>query len=78
MRMATERVTLTMDPATVSAAKAAAAAAGVSLSAWIDKAALDRAIEIAARASAAQDRLHRGELADWDTASADRVFGDME
>lgn len=73
--MATERVTLTLDSATIAAAKAAAGASGLSLSAWIDKAARDRAIGQAAVISAAQDRQLDREFADWDEMAADRVFG---
>lgn len=73
--MATERVTLTLESSTLLAARAAAGAAGLSLSAWIDRAARDRAIENAAIISAAQDRQLSQEFADWDEAAADRVFG---
>jgi len=73
--MATERVTLTLDSATIAAARAAAGAAGMSLSAWIDRAARDRAIENAAIISAAQDTQLGREFRDWDSAAADRMFG---
>jgi hypothetical protein len=73
--VATERVTLTLDSATIAAARSAAGAAGMSLSAWIDKAARDRAIETAAVISAEQDRQLGREFATWDAESADRMFG---
>jgi hypothetical protein len=73
--MATERVTLTLESSTMKAAKAAAEAQGMSLSAWIDKAARDRAIEQAAVVSAQQDRLLAQEFAEWDSDAADRMFG---
>jgi hypothetical protein len=72
----TERISLTMDSDALAAARAAAQAEGVSLSAWISRAARDRAIERAARVSAEQDRRLGGEFAEWDAQRADRLFGD--
>lgn len=74
--VATERISLTMDTDALAAARDAAAADGVSLSAWISRAARDRAIERAALASAEQDRRLGAEFAEWDAQRAERLFGD--
>jgi hypothetical protein len=74
--VATERISLSMDSDSLAAARDAAAADGVSLSAWISRAARDRAIERAARVSAEQDHRLGGEFAEWDARRADRFFGD--
>lgn len=74
-RMATERVTLTMDQAALSAARSAATDAGVSLSEWLSRAAWRRAIEQAATVSAEQDRHLPDEFADLDADRHDRIFG---
>jgi hypothetical protein len=74
--MATRRVSLTLDTAALDAAEQAAKANGMSLSAWLSRAAWDRAIEQAARVSAEQDRALPGEFADWDAQRANRLFGD--
>jgi hypothetical protein len=73
--MATERINLTMDAGALSAAKLAAAGEGVSLSAWLSRAAWDSAIERAARISAEQDRLMPTEFADFDAEREELMFG---
>lgn len=73
--VATERVNVTMDKAALAAARAAALGDNVSLSEWLSKAAWDRAVAQAARASAEQDRLLPDELPGWDEDAADRIFG---
>jgi hypothetical protein len=74
--MATKRVSLTLDTTALDAAEQAAKANGMSLSAWLSRAAWDRAIEQAARISAEQDRAMPDEFADWDAQRADRILGD--
>jgi len=75
VRMATERVSLSMDKAALAAARVAAAGENLSLSEWLSKVAWTRAVEHAAKVSAEQDRHLPDELAGWDTDGADRVFG---
>ena len=78
VHMATERISLTMDAHALTAARQAADADGLSLSQWISRAALDRAVERAARISAEQDRQLGAEFAAWDADRLDRLFGDSE
>jgi hypothetical protein len=73
--MPTERINLSMDKAALVAARSAAEADKMSLSEWLSKAAWDRAIWQAARASAEQDRLFPDESAAWSEDGADRIFG---
>jgi hypothetical protein len=73
--MPTERVNLSMDKASLAAARSAAEADKVSLSEWLSKAAWDRAIWQAARTSAEQDRLFSDRSAGWDEDVADQLFG---
>lgn len=73
--MASERVTVTMDPAAIAAARTAATEAGVSLSEWLSRAAWSRAIVQSATHSAEQDRQHP-EWADWGDATTRHVLGD--
>ena len=75
VRMATERVNLTMDKVALAAARIAAAAEKVSLSEWLSKVAWTEAIERAAKASAEQDRRLPDELVGWDDDGAARIFG---
>ena len=75
-RMATERVTVTLDQAALSAARSAASIAGMSLSEWLSRAAWTRAIEQAALISAEQDRRVPDEFADVDAMRHDRLFGE--
>lgn len=72
--MATERINLTMETGALAAAKRAAAGEGVSLSAWLSRAAWDQAIEHAARISAEQDRHLPGEFADYDAEREELMF----
>src|SRR5687767_12898187 len=76
--MATERISLTMDTDALAAARQAAEADGLSLSQWMSRAALDRAIERAAQISAEQDRQLATEFADWDADRLDQMFRDVE
>jgi hypothetical protein len=74
VRMASTRVTVTLDPAALAAARQAAKGSGESLSEWLSRAAWRRAIEDAAAFSAEQDR-RRPEWQAWDEARAEVVLG---
>ncbi|GIG03174.1 hypothetical protein [Catellatospora citrea] len=72
--MATERINLTMEADALTAARRAAASDGVSLSAWLSRAAWNQAIEHAARISAEQDRHLADEFADYDAEREELMF----
>ncbi len=72
--MATERVNLSIEAGALAAARRAADDDGISLSAWLSRAAWNQAIEHAARISAEQDRHLPGEFADYDAEREDLMF----
>ncbi|MFD0600233.1 hypothetical protein ACFQZ4_54430 [Catellatospora coxensis] len=71
--MATERINLTMEADALTAARRAPSD-GVSLSAWLSRAAWNQAIEHAARISAEQDRHLADEFADYDAEREELMF----
>jgi DNA-directed RNA polymerase specialized sigma24 family protein len=73
--MATERVNLTLEADALAAARRAASGEGVSLSAWLSRAAWNQAIEHAARISAEQNR-QLAELADYDAERDELMWRD--
>lgn len=73
-RMATERVNLSIEAGALAAARRAADDDGVSLSAWLSRAAWNQAIEHAARISAEQDRHLAAEFADYDAEREELMF----